>query len=690
MSLNPSHKARNNGLWQPKLSNTSQEALIATQNAEKLRTKSFLQEVSKVVKELDQEAQLQSAEVFRLKTLAGEVESKQRAHQARLADLFKLLERQIEPVAPTTNADATDQSVRDVLEQRRVILSESPVQASGSRESPHGDRGIKQPSTSNSDIPNTVVPQKATSNAKATQRESANVLGATTTVRPTSGLGSSSRRANTDRSGNGEETRSQQLQRSSTPQRGSLVHKESELVNSGSTSKNSGLRSPGNAAVVGTESAIPNVPVTQGPKATLPVPSLNSNIEVVIDQQNEHLGPVNPNVNEPRIPDAVLGRLPRPPPMIVPEEPVFFPPSFFREEALGGNDTVFARVSRKKQRDQVYPCPEMIKVDPAQHQYAPLIGEHGALNFVEGEEFTGKIGEQYPLFRRGMLSRSWEYIGEYRVVHHMTVEPGVWKTWTISQRRYFALRIFSSAWGQNLLRETGLLDEYDALEIRLWWERENKPGSTIIMDFFDKEEEPCLRMSWTVVQCVGYNKELKDSLSEAYKDYEMYLEAALAELSDSADSEISQDGVDGVEDEENKEKIQDSEENTEVDEKKEEGCDENECDESNDGASPEMPQLVETRKRKFTPSRHTKRGLEKNYNFLHEDFMSINELMPDLTDKELAEYLRFNSDDSGPDSYQASGSDQENAERPRKRPRRSHRLSESFRRGKARRKRQVL
>ncbi|KAI9730492.1 MAG: hypothetical protein M1835_003567 [Candelina submexicana] len=260
----------------------------------------------------------------------------------------------------------------------------------------------------------------------------------------------------------------------------------------------------------------------------------------------------------------------------------------------------------------------------------------------------------------------------------MTIQPEVWKTWMIDMREHYAQRVLSSTWDESLLSVTGLV-KMDKVQIELFsFANRQKPASTIIIDLFEKEKEPCLRMSWTIVQCVGYNNELRDSLEKAHQAYEDYHRTPSAELSDSTNSEILQDQVDKTEGEE-----------TDRGER-EEDHGESEGEESEDGANSKVHQPVKQSKRKPSRSCHKRRRREWTSGLSDMNSVSIDELEQDLIHNEQAEHLRYYSDDSGPYSYQASDSDQENAERPRKRPRRSQRLSENYRKGKAMRKRQVL
>ncbi len=199
----------------------------------------------------------------------------------------------------------------------------------------------------------------------------------------------------------------------------------------------------------------------------------------------------------------VLNALPKPEMAGFPNQPLLLSGDHLRS-SIGGNhavSSVFSRVSEVKQRSQLYPCSELIMVKPSLHQYAPSRGTHGALAFVEGGEFCGEVGKQYPVFRQTPWE-DWEYLGEYTVVRHMTVQPEVWREWPVATRKRIVRRTASSVWGTDLLLGKGLSKILNS----------EKSMSAQLLELFEKEEAPFLRMSWTILECAEYDQGLYDAL----------------------------------------------------------------------------------------------------------------------------------------------------------------------------------
>jgi hypothetical protein len=128
---------------------------------------------------------------------------------------------------------------------------------------------------------------------------------------------------------------------------------------------------------------------------------------------------------------------------------------------------------------QVFKCPELIKVNPEVHEYAPLTSQHGALTLVDGQEGSGELGRVYPLFRKDQ--NRWEYAGEYRVAKRIEVPVATWNQWPSESRQAISTRVDRTGWGQKLLLEKGLAkdeDELHSLQIK------------DILEFFEKVRIP--------------------------------------------------------------------------------------------------------------------------------------------------------------------------------------------------------
>ncbi|KAH0542937.1 hypothetical protein FGG08_002706 [Glutinoglossum americanum] len=202
-----------------------------------------------------------------------------------------------------------------------------------------------------------------------------------------------------------------------------------------------------------------------------------------------------------------LDLLPPPPRMNIPDEPMSFV-SELVTSALGGSWRTFAKAAPARLGTQIFKCPEMIKANPESHEHAPLIGQHGALTMVDGQSSSGELGKVYPLFRKN--NHRWEYSGEYKVAKRVEVPIAEWKNWTKEARRKIAVDIERSVFGQNVLLDRGLaFDDYTLGLVT---------PQDIIEAFEKPDDEPNLRMSWVILQCVGYVREKHDILAQKQKE----------------------------------------------------------------------------------------------------------------------------------------------------------------------------
>ncbi|KZF24515.1 hypothetical protein L228DRAFT_98373 [Xylona heveae TC161] len=212
--------------------------------------------------------------------------------------------------------------------------------------------------------------------------------------------------------------------------------------------------------------------------------------------------------------------LPRALDIRLPPSPVVFPDNFINSALFGisRNDehgTTFAKVSREMQTQQVFLCPEVIKIDPDIHEYAPLPGYNGALTLVDEQDGQGEVGERYPVFRRKPLPSGkhgrprglgWEYAGEYKIARRKIVPLEVWHLWSEVRREDIASRMHGSPWGEELLTRK-MLDRPNMTEAE-------------IISYFDRKRTPRLRMNWTLLQCTGWNHEHYDALVAALQEWE--------------------------------------------------------------------------------------------------------------------------------------------------------------------------
>ncbi|KAI9835970.1 MAG: hypothetical protein M1837_003560 [Sclerophora amabilis] len=199
--------------------------------------------------------------------------------------------------------------------------------------------------------------------------------------------------------------------------------------------------------------------------------------------------------------------LPRPPKLRVPESPVNFPPTFLRAN-VGGNAATFASVSDSMLGRQIIPCQELIKVNSAVHEHAPRTGYHGALTFVDGHPGSGQMGKKYPLFWKNGVN--WEYGGIYTIAKRALVPLTIWKTWDMNSKVAQASKITTTGWGQDLLLEKGIVEKAaDVQELTV----------DDILSYFERKKEPNLRMSWTLLQCVGYDRIQYDILAIALETW---------------------------------------------------------------------------------------------------------------------------------------------------------------------------
>jgi hypothetical protein len=196
--------------------------------------------------------------------------------------------------------------------------------------------------------------------------------------------------------------------------------------------------------------------------------------------------------------EYLLNSLPRLSTSNIPSEVQSFSSAFIREN-IGGTKLTFSRVGTPMVHKQIVRWPELIRINPEAHEYAPYLGSsYGTVTLVEGRFIEDRdpcnTGAVYP----GILRRAkddCEYIGHYKILSWEQVLVGVWKSWS-KQRRDSVVKGFDSKWGDEVLLQNGLqvLDE--------WQDSRHQQ----IHRFFERESKPHLRMVWAILPFHEFNR----------------------------------------------------------------------------------------------------------------------------------------------------------------------------------------
>ncbi|RDW85176.1 hypothetical protein BP6252_02766 [Coleophoma cylindrospora] len=206
----------------------------------------------------------------------------------------------------------------------------------------------------------------------------------------------------------------------------------------------------------------------------------------------------------------------------LPKDVQSFSPAFLREH-VGGNESTFAKVSASMKDRQLVAWPEILRINPNHHEFAPELGSHGALTLVDGRVPCGVVGDIYPAILRKNKDK-FDYIGHYKLACRVIVAPSEWSLWPISKRAAIAKEIAESTWGETLLTTAGLMTQACTLDDRI----------DDILGFFEKEKRPYLRMNWTVLQFDDFK----------YEDYKT-LVSKLSSESAGSTSDICTSGEEG-------------------------------------------------------------------------------------------------------------------------------------------------
>lgn len=202
--------------------------------------------------------------------------------------------------------------------------------------------------------------------------------------------------------------------------------------------------------------------------------------------------------------------LPLPSKSLVPSRLQKFPIEFVQKFIRGDNFT-FSVCGRTTRDKQIVNWPEMIKLNAETHPLCPSPGSNGALVFVDGRPNTGEIGKIYPTLLREKVG-FYTYIGHYKVIKRITMPVETWKAYTEEERHRVVNEIEKREWGQSLLNSKGLCTNAT--------DKEEKRRDDLLR-FFERTEEPYLRMSWTLIQFVSFEEEDYKTLVDALKEYEI-------------------------------------------------------------------------------------------------------------------------------------------------------------------------
>ncbi|KAI5797964.1 hypothetical protein DFH27DRAFT_653728 [Peziza echinospora] len=218
---------------------------------------------------------------------------------------------------------------------------------------------------------------------------------------------------------------------------------------------------------------------------------------------------------------ACISTLPNPT-ATPPPHPLLFQDTLIRGK-IGGNigRQSIVKIGKVSQEKQVgaLKCPQYISLYPYHHYMPPLPGKHGVMLDYAGVEAADvdpaiifplfkfmritddlNVDTGYPSNPGGSESPcgpgGWLYCGEYVIYQHIPVPTEVWKSFPLSMRRHWVKGLKERGWGQDLIREKGLIgpDPGDASSLT----------NDDVLGFFDKGD---LGLTCCILQCVGYEME---------------------------------------------------------------------------------------------------------------------------------------------------------------------------------------
>jgi hypothetical protein len=186
-------------------------------------------------------------------------------------------------------------------------------------------------------------------------------------------------------------------------------------------------------------------------------------------------------------------------------------PLDFVNKYIGGNNESFTQARRAMRDKEIVSWTEMIRINPENQPLSPSKGCNGALIIVDGRAKSGEIGKIYPTLLKANVGYL-QYIGHYKVVKRITIPVETWQAYTDDKKYSVAEEVENRKWGQAVLKSKGLsTNSADNREKRI----------ADILGFFERHEEPCLRMNWTLLQFVSFEQEDYNTLLSALKDPEI-------------------------------------------------------------------------------------------------------------------------------------------------------------------------
>ncbi|KAI9720674.1 MAG: hypothetical protein M1812_002854 [Candelaria pacifica] len=213
---------------------------------------------------------------------------------------------------------------------------------------------------------------------------------------------------------------------------------------------------------------------------------------------------VTPTLPPIREIEKIIASLPTPPQAQNPSAPQSFPNSFL-ELALRGSGLPFTKIGEDKIQNQLVACPAFLRIgSEPRNKYTPLPGQHGAVMLVEGQPGDGDVGEKYTVFRKA--TKDWEYCGQYYLTQRLVVPIAFWKDYSEKSKRELAVRINTTVWGHQILRDNEVVEEHDI---------GNSATVDLILEAFLRETN-CLRMSWGVLQFIEYDRDFYTALVDEF------------------------------------------------------------------------------------------------------------------------------------------------------------------------------
>ncbi|KAL3419216.1 hypothetical protein PVAG01_09438 [Phlyctema vagabunda] len=140
--------------------------------------------------------------------------------------------------------------------------------------------------------------------------------------------------------------------------------------------------------------------------------------------------------------EELFGKIPTPASISFPSSLRAFPLDFLTE-FVTDDESTFSVAKPAMLKKQLVPWPQLIIMNPKQHLFAPLQGEHGVLEFIDSRMKFGDPGVHYPVLletRKG----SFQYIGHYALGQSFQIPCKVWETSSLAYKKRIVARIVAS------------------------------------------------------------------------------------------------------------------------------------------------------------------------------------------------------------------------------------------------------